>query len=192
MEDPDLELVRAAQGGDTAAFDALMTRHQEKLHRFIYRTVWNVQDALDLTQEAFVRAYLHIGGFKPKAKFATWLYRIAMNLCRDHFKSSAFRRRAVMFPLPEQVDSEEHAWPELAADQPAVEQNLAHQERLAQVQAVIDRLPANLREPLVLAVLEDKPHQEVGAILGISAKAVEMRVYRARQELAGQLKQESE
>ena len=83
-EDSDLALVQALQDGKDGTLNELMDRHREGLFRFVSRHVGNQTDALELTMETFVRAYFNIGKFRPKAKFATWLYQIALNLCRDH------------------------------------------------------------------------------------------------------------
>src|SRR6476661_6764080 len=91
MDDPDLTLVQALKVGKDQALDELMDRHREGLFRFVLRYVHNETDALELALETFVRAYFNIGKFRPAAKFATWLYHIALNLCRDHLRSRAHR-----------------------------------------------------------------------------------------------------
>src|SRR5258707_12704021 len=91
LEDPDLALVRALQAGEDRALETLMDRHQEGVFRFVFRHISNEADAIELTQDAFVRAYFNIGKFRPTAKFVTWLYHIALNLCRDHSRSQLNR-----------------------------------------------------------------------------------------------------
>src|SRR6516164_446114 len=102
QEDPDLVLVQDLQAGKDRALNSLMDRHKEGLFRFVLRQVRNEADALELTMETFVRAYFNIGKFRPKAKFSTWLYRIALNLCRDHLKSRAYQHslQTVSFDAP--------------------------------------------------------------------------------------------
>jgi len=85
--DPDLPLWQKLQQGNDSALDALMDRHSGGLFNFIYRYVLNEQDAHELLQETFVRAYFKRHQFQPRAKVSTWLYRIALNLCRDHARS---------------------------------------------------------------------------------------------------------
>src|SRR5260221_9952922 len=104
--DPDLELVRSLAGGDELALDALMARYEEPIFHFLYRHVLNEADAHDLAQEVFVRLYFNIGKFKPKAKFSTWLYQIALNLCRDHAKSKRTRQSAITDSLSEEVGND--------------------------------------------------------------------------------------
>jgi DNA-directed RNA polymerase specialized sigma24 family protein len=94
-EDSDLALVLALQHGEDRTLNELMDRHREGLFRFVLRHVRNETDALELTMETFVRAYFNVGKFRPRAKFVTWLYQIALNLCRDHLRSRAYQYWAV-------------------------------------------------------------------------------------------------
>ncbi|MDE1170665.1 MAG: RNA polymerase sigma factor [Verrucomicrobium sp.] len=171
--DPDLPLVQALQAGRDEALDLLMERHQEAVFRFIRRSVWNEADARELAQETFVRAYFHIGRFRPRAPFLSWLFRIAANLCRDRARSKAYRqaRRTEALPEGREVPARmEEEKPELEA-----------------LRAAIAALPAGLREPLVLTALEGLSQEEAGRRLGLSARAVENRARRARARLLRRL-----
>jgi RNA polymerase sigma-70 factor, ECF subfamily len=86
QEDPDLGSVRALKAGQDQALNALLDRHRKGVFHFVFRHIPNEADALELTTEVFVRAYFNIERFQPTAKFVTWLYQIALNLCRDHSK----------------------------------------------------------------------------------------------------------
>ena len=101
--DPDLILVQALMLGKDHALNALMDRHREGLFCFVLRHVHNEADALELAMETFVRAYFNIDKFRPAAKFATWLYHIALNLCRDHLRSRAYQYslQTVSFDAPD-------------------------------------------------------------------------------------------
>ncbi len=186
--DPDLALVRATQGGDDAAFSELMARHEQPVFRTIWRSVQHEQDARDLAQETFVRAYLGIGKFTPDAKFTTWLYRIALNLCRDHARSKQHRMARVTEPLPEHRDESEGARRELASPLAAPAEGAMERERMAAVELAIAELPPELKPAFVLAVMEERSHIECAELLEISAKAVETRVYRARKILEEKLR----
>lgn len=180
MTDPDLQLVRAVQAGDDSAFDELMLRHKAAIFAFICRYLRNEADAADLTQETFVRAYLRISSFKPKARFATWLFAIATNLCRDHVRSRAYRDAHRTLSLsPEAPD----APPEPSSGAPKPDEAAERDERLQMVEAAIDRLPHDLRTALILTAIEGLSHIEAAERLGVTAKAIETRVYRARQRL---------
>ena len=176
----DLELVRLLQRGEERALDELMKRYRAPLHRFIYRHVLDEESARDLLQETFVRAYFAIGRFCPKAKFSTWLYTIAIRLCRDYARSKANRKRQVTGPLDEGAM---RTAPELldAGHDPA--QLAASRETMAQLEAAIQSLPHDLKTALILFSLEGHSHRDCGELLGITVKAVETRVHRARRLL---------
>jgi len=182
QEDPDLALVQALKVGDDQALNALMGRHREGLFRFVLRLVHNEADALELSMETFVRAYFNIEKFRPAAKFATWLYHIALNLCRDHLRSRAhqYSLQTVSFDTPAQEGSDPSL---LLAAEGRPDQKAERVEELIALEKVISQLPEDLKSAFILTVLEDRPQAETADLLGISLKAVETRVYRARKLL---------
>jgi RNA polymerase sigma factor (sigma-70 family) len=180
--DPDLPLVHALQAGDESALNELIHKYQEPLFRFICRYTGNEDTARDLLQETFVRLYFGIRRFKPRAKFVTWLYSIAMNLCRDYARSK--QRRQSYFT--ESLDAGEVHRKVPAADRgPAAD--VESRERLANLQTAIEELPHDLRTTLLLFAVEGRSQQECAELLGVSAKAVETRVYRARKILESKI-----
>ncbi len=179
--DADLALVRALQAGDDSALDELMARHRDPLFRFILRYVGNEADAVELAQEAFVRAYFAIGRFKPRARFTTWLHQIALNLCRDHARSRRVREAARTDPLEPSGPGEYPLDPVSPA--PSPRDQAAQREKLAAVARGVAQLPHDLRAALILSAMEQRSHQECAEILQTTAKAVEVRIYRARQRL---------
>ncbi len=182
MADADLALVRALQSGDDSTLEALMTRYQDRLFRFIRGYVLNEADAAEITQETFVRAYFNIGRFKSSAKFATWLYRIALNLCRDHAKSSRTRRAKLTDSLSASAEGE--IWErELPATGETPAESAIANEKMRSLDEAIAQLPHDLRTALSLSVFEQRSHQESAELLGTSAKTVDTRVYRARKLL---------
>jgi RNA polymerase sigma factor CnrH len=181
LEDPDLALVQALQAGEDRALEALMERHQRGVFRFIFRHISNEADAIGLTQEAFARAYFNIGKFRPSAKFATWLYRIALNLCRDHSRSQAYR--ASTQTVSTDLSEGEETSRQLRSDQSGPDKAAENREKLRALDQAISELPEELKSPLILTVLEGLSQIEAGELLGVSAKAVETRVYRARKLL---------
>ena len=183
MADADLALVRALQTGDDAALDRLMDRHQEALFRFIRGYVQNEADASELTQEAFVRAYFNISRFKPTAKFATWLYRIAVNLCRDHAKSRRTRNAARTESLSADEDSEGNTQRDLPASGETPAESAITSEKMQALDDAIAQLPHDLRTALVLTVFDQRSQGESAELLGTTPKTVETRVYRARKLL---------
>jgi RNA polymerase sigma-70 factor (ECF subfamily) len=185
MEDSDLALVRAVQAGDDRAFDELLRRHTDALYRFVRRYVESDADAEDLTQEAFVRAYFRVRDFGSRAKFVTWLFRIAHNLCIDFLRRRRFLSVRKTFSIDEPDTSKQMARLESTEASPA--QEATEREKLAAVDRVIQQLPISLRIPLVLVALEGFSYEAAAGVLQISPKAVEMRLYRARKTLLKQL-----
>ena len=186
-EDSDLALVRALQAGDDNALRTLMDRHGKGLFRFIFRHIPNEADAFDLTQEAFVRVYFNIRKFRPAAKFVTWLYRIALNLCRDRSRSQAYRYSQTI--SAEVRPKKNEGQTQLVADQRDLVRQIEDREKLRALEKAISELPPSLKSPLILTALEGRSHAETGEVLGISPKAVEMKVYRARKFLLGKMQQ---
>jgi len=182
QEDADLALVQALQAGDDRALNSLMDRHQEGLFRFVLRQVHNEADALELTMETFVRAYFNARKFRPTAKFATWLYHIALNLCRDHLRSRAHRYslQTVSFDAPSE---EGRGAGPLPSTEHRPDQKTDRQEELVALEKAINVLPDELKSAFILTTLENRPQAETAELLGLSLKAVGMRVYRARKLL---------
>jgi RNA polymerase sigma-70 factor (ECF subfamily) len=182
LEDPDLALVRALQAGEDRALETLMERHQQGVFRFVFRYISNEADAIELTQEAFARAYFNIGKFRPTAKFVTWLYHIALNLCRDHSRSQVYRASARTISTDLSAEGKVTSR-QLRSNQPGPDKTAENREKLRALDQAISELPQELKSPLILTVLEGLSQVETGQLLDISAKAVETRVYRARKLL---------
>lgn len=171
--------------GQGAALDRLMERHGEKLFHYLVRSLGNEEDAADLAQEAFARVYLHRARFDPAQRFTTWLYAIASNLVRDRYR---WRTRHPQVSLDaEGAESGTGLGETLPAADPLPGDDLQREERAELVRRAVTGLPPELRQPLVLAVYDELPQGEIAAILNCSIKAVETRIYRARQHLRAAL-----
>lgn len=185
--DPDLnaaadeDLARRAAAGDERAFTALMRRFKEPAWRFARLHVSDPDEAYDIVQEAFVSAWKNLGHYDPSRRFSTWLFRITLNKCRDR----ARRRKVRRFFF--QAFDLDHAVDRADASVPDPEASLDGRQQTARLEAAITTLPEGLRAAFLLAAVEQRPHQEVAAILGVSPKSVEMRVYRARKQLQARL-----
>ena len=175
--------MRALQAGDESALNKLMRKYQEPLFWFIWRYTGDEETARDLLQETFVRLYFGIRRFKPHAKFVTWLYSIAMNLCRDYARSKQRRQSYAT----ESLDAGDLHREVPAADRGPAADVESH-ERLAALEKAIQELPHDLRTALLLFAVEGRSQQECAELLGVSAKAVETRVYRARKRLENTLR----
>lgn len=185
----DWNLAQQAAAGDENAFRALIEKYQTAVHRFIFRSVHDEETASDIAQEVFVKAWFALGRLKGEGQFTTWLFQIAVNLCRDYAKSKAARQIQVTHSLASPRDdgsSEERSFPHPSAPPDKAAESA---EALAVVEAEIRALPSDIRGPFLLGVVEGYSHAEISRMLGCSIKAVETRIYRARKTLAVLLRQ---
>jgi RNA polymerase sigma-70 factor (ECF subfamily) len=172
--------------GQDAALNDLMERHATPVFHFLCRMVGNEDDANDLAQETFVRVFKSRGSFRTNKKFSTWLFTIAANLARNHFR---WRSRHPAISLEaENAETEQTLGSTLPSDAPAPNEQALAAERAAAIRAAVGKLPEDLREVIVLCEWEQLSLAEAAAILETTPKAVESRLYRARQILRGQLK----
>lgn len=174
----DAELVRRSLAGEDAAFTQLIAGHKVWLFRFIRRYVGNDDDAKDLLQDSLVSAWQALHRFDAARSFPAWLRQIALNKCRDWSRRSVLR--SIVRHISGDVDliaaESQHSNPEAM---------LETDQALQRLDQAIAALPQRLREPLILAVFEGLSQRETAQQLRVSEKAVETRIYRARQRLAG-------
>ena len=176
--DSDAALVSRLVAGENLAFDILMKRYQEPVYYFVLRYVHHEDDAYDLVQETFFRVYTRAATYKPEYRFTTWLYQIALNLCRDHGRKKSIR---AFFSLP----ASEESWktPPPLVDDAKIEDQFDSKRDIRELHRQIAKLPHKLKAALILYTLEENSQAICSEILGISKKAVETRVYRARKIL---------
>lgn len=156
----DRALVDACLAGDRQAFDLLVERHRRQVYRLCYRFAERHEDAAELAQEVFLRAYRALGTFRGESAFATWLYRIAIN--------HGLNRTARRAPAVEPLDPREHVDASIEAPDHAV----LRAERAARVRAAIARLPKKQRLTMILRVYHELPHDQIAGILGTTEGAV--------------------
>jgi len=177
----DVQDMRRLVEGHEAALNELMERHAQKLFHYLVRCLQDELDAADLTQETFVKLYQSRARFDTGQKFSTWLYSIAGNLVKDRYR---WRSRHPQVSLDAENDATGGSFRDaLPQDAPSPTDDAQKQERAEAVRRAVAALPEELRQPLILAEYEERSHAEIGAILGCTAKAVETRIYRARQQL---------
>ena len=172
----DAELVQACLAGDRAAFDALVERHQRHVYQLCYRFAGNHEDANDLVQDVFIRAYRGLKTFKGHASLGTWLYRIGVNVCLSKAAGKAPRAE----PLDPLLTSNDER---VASREETAAEALLRGERAAHVRAAIARLPKKQRTTLILRVYHDLPHEEIAGILGSSVGAVKANFFHALNNL---------
>jgi len=180
-DDSDAALAARAVKGDRPAFNRIVQRYQEPLYRFIRRYVGDADEAYDLLQETFVSAWQALSRYDPARPAATWLRRIALNKCRDWGRRRAVRR---FFYGATSLEGS----PAAADAAASVTVDDSNETALTHLDRAIATLPTQLKEPLLLTAFEGLSQIAAGEALGISAKAVETRVYRARKLLAEALK----
>ncbi|MGB7283768.1 MAG: sigma-70 family RNA polymerase sigma factor [Candidatus Acidiferrum sp.] len=179
-EDSDSELVAAAKRGNTQAFDELVIRHRPRVLALGQRVTKNPADAEDVAQEAFQKAFLHLGDFQEKSRFSTWLTRIALNEAFALLR----RRREVFEVLPEPFDDDQKPGLEAFVDQkPNPEESCWQRERADLLIAAIDRLGPKVRTTILLRDIEERSVEETARILGTSIGAVKARVFHGRRNL---------
>lgn len=185
----DKRLMAALAAGDDLALNRLVSRWQMPVRHFVFRYVQNEADADDLVQETFVRVFRHRGRYRPASRFSTWLFTIAVNLCRNHAEKRA-RRPTVPLDDPHldgvSADGDRPAT-EHASGEPGPAETLAASERARAVRAAIAELPHDLRTAVLLFEYDDLSHAEIAAIAETTPKAVETRLYRARHLLRDKL-----
>lgn len=183
-EQDTLDMLRLAQGHNQA-LNELMERHSEKLYHYLLRSLQDEADAGDLAQETFVKIYQNRAKFDPRQKFSTWIYAIASNLVRDRYR---WRSRHPQVSLDADNDQTESSLKDtLSAVESPPDKKMQTDERADAVRKAVDALSEELKQPLILAVYQDLPQVEIANILKCSVKAVEMRLYRARQQLRTEL-----
>ena len=179
------DMARLVSGHD-AALNDLMDRHATAVFHFLCRMLGNEDDANDLAQETFVRVFRARESYQPEQRFSTWLFTIAANLARNQLR---WRSRHPNVSLDAESDSTEQTLGDtLPANSATPLQHADAAERAAAVRAAVQSLPDDLREAIVLCEWEDLAVAEAAAVLQSTPKAVESRLYRARQLLREKLK----
>ena len=174
------------QAGHDAALNNLMERHATPVFRFLCRMIGNEDDANDLAQETFVRVFKSCKSFRAEQRFSTWLFTIAANLARNHFR---WRSRHPNLSLDaENPETEQTLGSTLPANAPTPNEAALAEERAAAVRLAVQKLPEDLRAAIVLCEWEERSVVEAATILESTPKAVESRLYRARGILRERLK----
>lgn len=181
----DLQDMERLRGGNDAALNDLMERHAQRLFHYLIRQLQDESDAEDVAQETFVRVFQHRQKFDPSHRFSTWLYTIATNLVRDRQRWRTRHPQVSLEAENEQTGGELKDMLPAAGAGPG--DSLVANERADAVRAAIAQLPEDLRTVILLFEYEEQSYQQIGGVLNCSPKAVEMRLYRARQQLRARL-----
>ncbi|MBW2574224.1 MAG: sigma-70 family RNA polymerase sigma factor [Deltaproteobacteria bacterium] len=186
--DQDAALVRAIQAGDMAAFDQMVVKHKDKLFNMVYWFLGDYQEANDCSQEIFIKVFKSIKKFRSESSFSTWLYRIAINTCKNRLKSSAYRWKKKTVPLENPESSEDGSLSyKIQNNSPSPANELEKKERLMMIQKAINALPQEQNRVIVLRDIQGLSYQEISDITGLNLGTVKSRLARARLELRNKL-----
>ena len=172
MPSTDEELVARSMGGDLESFNQLVLRWERPIYALAYRVIGREEDARDVAQETFLRAFRALSGFKGQAKFSSWLYRIALNLCRDWIRRE---RRTPVAQAPEGVDLIELAAE--TAPSETVEDLVSRKELGRAVAKALSTLPEEQRTAIILKEYHGLTFQEIADLLGCPLSTVKTRLY---------------
>jgi len=179
MEDSDAALVMRTREGDQDSFRVLVERHSVGLFQLIYRMTGNEQDAEDMVQETFLRAYKQLDRFESRAGFGTWLHRIAVNCSLDLLRK---RKRQGEQESAVELDSED-AIPMMSSNALAPDQQVFHAEIRQNVECAMEQLTPTERTAFVLRHFEGRSIEEIGGVLGAGQSATKQSIFRAVQKM---------
>ena len=181
----DQELVRRVQQGDKKAFDVLVLKYQQRIAKLVSRYVRDQDEVLDVTQEAFIKAYRALANFRGDSAFYTWLYRIAINTAKNYLVSQGRR------PPATDVDAEEATYMgggERLSDGDTPEQLVQRDEVERVIYQTIDGLPEDLRTAITLREMEGLSYEEIATTMDCPVGTVRSRIFRAREAIEAKLK----
>src|SRR5262245_22693704 len=181
--DPDVQLMLRFQKGDQEAFQQLFNKYSPSVVNFAFRFVGTRERAEELTQEVFLQVYRWQERYEPRAKFSTWLFKIAHNHCLNEVRKGEYRVSLESFDLPTDPEGDERERNLPDTTSAKGEDILAAKEAADRIQRILHRIPESQRTALLLSRVEGMSYQEVAEVLGSTEKAVKSLVFRATQSL---------
>ena len=186
-QEQELRIIRRVQDGDTEAFEDLVRAHEKTVYNLALRMTGSPQDAEDMAQEAFLKAYRSLPEFRGDSKFSVWLYRIVSNVCLDHLRRQS--RRPTVSLITEDEDGEEQEW-DLPDESFSPERLLEQKLTREAVQKGLAQLPEEQRQILLLREIRGLSYEEIAGILSLEPGTVKSRIFRARKRLCAILQRE--
>jgi RNA polymerase sigma-70 factor (ECF subfamily) len=174
-------LVQRVQGGEKAAFDLLVLKYQHRIHKLLTRYLHNETEALDVTQDAFLKAYRSLANFRGDSAFYTWLYRIAINTAKNHL--SALARRPLERDRGEDEDGEDYQRDALLRNDTTPEDELLGHEVQKAILRAVEGLPQDLRTAILLREVEGMRYEEIAQAMECPIGTVRSRIFRAREAI---------
>ncbi|MCG3183554.1 MAG: ECF RNA polymerase sigma factor SigW [Planctomycetes bacterium] len=184
-KDAELALIARARKGDGDAYGQLVQANQDRIYASVLRQVRDEHKAMDITQEAFIQAYRAIDTYEDRARFSTWMYRIAMNLITSHYRHERAQKRG---GSKTETSLNIEGMPEPGADQRAPDDLVAAGDLGVLVRAAIDELDDEYRDVVVMRDLQDLSYEEIAETLKIAPGTVRSRLHRGREKLRDKLK----
>ena len=185
----DALLIKAFQSGDKRAFDQLVIRHKDRIFNLCYRFLGDYEEANDSAQEAFVKAYGSLNSFRLESTFSTWLYRIAVNVCKNKLGSSAYKAKRKMVSLDNPgTPSNEIPAMEIPNGAPSPLARMEEKEKMTLVQRALDNLTADFKMVVTLRDVEGLSYEDIAEITGLNLGTVKSRIARARTDLRNRLR----
>jgi len=179
----DEELVEACQAGEVSAFDILVARWEDRIRGAAFRFLGSEEEARDVAQEAFLKAYRALDGFKREARFSSWLYQIATNLCRDRLRRRKTRATVSLEAL-------EETGPVMVETRPDAHERLLERDLAQAVRRAIHALPEEQREVVILKEYQELTFLEIAQALDVPVSTVKTRLYRGLGQLRLRLERE--
>ncbi len=186
----DALLIKAFQKGDKKAFDELVIRHKDRIFNLCYRFLGDYEEANDSAQEAFVKAYGSLKTFRLESAFSTWLYRIAVNTCKNKLGSSAYKakRKTVSLDNPGSPSDVPSPMMEIQNGAPSPLARMEEKEKMTLVQRALDTLPTEFKMVVTLRDVEGLSYEEIAEVTGLNLGTVKSRIARARTDLRNRLR----
>jgi RNA polymerase sigma-70 factor, ECF subfamily len=185
---PELDLVKRCQKGDSEAFDELVTRYRTRVFGMVYNMVHNEQDAWDLAQDSFLKAWKSIGRFRGKSSFYTWLYRIVMNVTIDWIRKKQIKGSGAEFDDAIQLKEIDPASRTVPKQDALPSEKMEQGEIRAQIDRAIAQLSPEHRAVILMKEIEDMQYNEIAETLGCSIGTVMSRLFYARKKLQNLLR----
>jgi RNA polymerase sigma-70 factor (ECF subfamily) len=183
----DAAIMLRVAAGDETGFNYLVEKYHRQIIHFLFRMVHNQAVAEEMAQEVFLRVYRSRESYRAEAKFTTWLYRIATNLAVNHARDTKHERSAQTIYL-DSPDEETGTRPDVADDEPTVEQRLMRDERMAAIRTYVMALPERQRMAVLMHKYQEMDYKQIGEVLKLSESATKSLLFRAYQTLRGELK----
>ena len=182
-EADEISIIKQVLGGDADAFEHIVKKYEKKVYNLALRYLKNRDDALDLSQEVFIQVYNNLAQFRGDSQFSTWIYRVTYNKCVDMLRKTQKLRRNVV------MSTDDENFFETRDCRASIEEDYEGRETLVTVMKIIDTLPSEQRDVVILRYIKDLSYSQIADVLGIAEGTIKSRLNRARLKIKEQLKE---